>query len=89
MPNQLPGAQAQAFIALRLRDRVAPAGLPFQSYQTLLTGITLSIAEMLVKLVLHAIGPFAGCAARRTLRLAQIGDAILLFWLSLLAGAER
>jgi len=63
--------------------------LPLEPHQTLLTGITPRIAEMLVELMLHLISPFAGCAARRTLRLAQIDDAILLLWLRMLTSAER
>jgi len=89
LTNQLPGAQAQRFIALRLRHRVAPAALPFESHQTLLTRITPGITEMLVELMLHFISPFTRCATRRALRLTEIGDAILLLWLRMLASAER
>jgi len=88
LTNQLPGAQAQRFVALRLCHRVAPAVLPLKPHQTLLTGITARIAEMLVELMLHLISPFAGCAARCALRLTQVGDAILLLWLRMLTSAE-
>jgi len=89
LTNQLPRAQAQGFVALCLRHRVAPAVLPLEPHQTLLTGITPCIAEMLVELMLHLISPFAGCAARRTRRLAQVDDAILLLSLRMLTSAKR
>ena len=72
LANQLPGAQAQRLITLRLGNGKAPAGLPLQPQPALLSGVVRRIAKLLVKLMLNATRPVAGGAFRCHVRLAQV-----------------